>query len=187
MLNAAKDLFLENGYSRTTMDEIADRAGFGIATLYNYFKTKEGMFAAMAYDDMSELKALGEKALTNIPSDPTHAVTKIMKIYLKVFDYISYSVMKEFIFQSNSKGPLHEVSEWTLSWEREQIRLALAHCQNSKTLKSEMDIDLMSYILVDLLIRHIQRLSGINGHQHSFKELKSSVNLVLSGWSSSKC
>ena len=58
MLDTAKRLFIENGYSRTTMEEIAEQAGFGVATLYNYFKTKEGMFAAMAHDDMSELRAL---------------------------------------------------------------------------------------------------------------------------------
>lgn len=171
MLNAARELFLENGYSRTTRDEIADRAGFGIAILYNCFKTKEGIFAAMGYDDMSELKALGEKALTSIPNDPTDAIAKLMKIYLKVFDDISYPVMKEFVFQSERKGPLHDAAKWTVKWQKEQLRMALAHCQNSGTIKPQLDIDLMSHILIDLLNCHNQRLSGVNEPQRSFKEL----------------
>ena len=47
MLDTAKRLFIENGYSKTNMEDIAEQAGFGVATVYNYFKTKEGMFAAM--------------------------------------------------------------------------------------------------------------------------------------------
>jgi len=98
------------------------------------------------------------------------------------FDYISYPVMKEFVFQSDRKGPLHDVAEWLVKWQKEQLRMALAHCQSSGTIKPQLDIDLMSYILIDLLNSHIQRLSGVNGPQHSFKELKASVHLVISGW-----
>ena len=96
MLDTAKQLFIKNGYSKTTMEDIAEQAGFGVATLYNYFKTKEGMFAAMAHDDMSEIKAQGRTVLENLPDDPVKGVLALLKTYLKVYDYISYAVMQEF-------------------------------------------------------------------------------------------
>jgi len=37
---AAAELFLEQGYDRTTVDEIARRAGVGRATFFNYFPSK---------------------------------------------------------------------------------------------------------------------------------------------------
>ena len=40
MLEAAKQLFIERGYSKTNMEDIAEAAGFGVATLYTHFKTK---------------------------------------------------------------------------------------------------------------------------------------------------
>ena len=93
MLDTAKRLFIENGYSKTNMEDIAEQAGFGVATVYNYFKTKEGMFAAMGRDDMSEIRALGEEALADLPDDPVEAVLALLKVYLKVFDYISYACL----------------------------------------------------------------------------------------------
>ena len=44
MLDAARQLFIEHGYAKTTMDEIAEKAEFGVATVYTYFKSKEGVF-----------------------------------------------------------------------------------------------------------------------------------------------
>ena len=84
------------------MEDIAEQAGFGVATVYNYFKTKEGMFAAMGREDMSELRTLGEAALADLPDDPVEGVLALLKVYLKVFDYISYAVMQEFIIQSKT-------------------------------------------------------------------------------------
>lgn len=38
--DAASELFLEQGYARTTIDQIARRAGVGRNTFFNYFATK---------------------------------------------------------------------------------------------------------------------------------------------------
>jgi AcrR family transcriptional regulator len=40
---AAVTLFREKGYDETSVDEIADRAGFSRATFFNHFGTKEGV------------------------------------------------------------------------------------------------------------------------------------------------
>lgn len=59
MLNAAKDLFAEKGYSGATLEEIAARAEFGKGTLYNYFPGgKEQILLAIfdqLYDGLCEL------------------------------------------------------------------------------------------------------------------------------------
>jgi len=41
VLDAALDAFEERGYDGTTMEEIAEAAGIGIATLYRYFPSKD--------------------------------------------------------------------------------------------------------------------------------------------------
>ena len=40
ILTAGKKLFFQKGYAATSMDEIADQAEVGIATVYNYFGSK---------------------------------------------------------------------------------------------------------------------------------------------------
>jgi AcrR family transcriptional regulator len=40
LLDSAFDLFSERGYHQTTLQEIADRAGTGVSSLYSYFPSK---------------------------------------------------------------------------------------------------------------------------------------------------
>ncbi|MGE5606159.1 MAG: TetR/AcrR family transcriptional regulator [Bacteroidota bacterium] len=47
ILKAAIDLFSENGFERTTVDEIAARANVGKGTIYLYFANKEQIFIAI--------------------------------------------------------------------------------------------------------------------------------------------
>ena len=182
MLDTAKRLFIENGYSRTTMEEIAEQAGFGVATLYNYFKTKEGMFAAMAHDDMSELKALGEAALKGLPGDPAKGVLALLKTYLKVYEYISYAVMQDFIIQSKTNGPLQDIAEWSINWQRDQVKVALDTAKTSGRLNPALDTGVMSYVLIDLFIRYNQRITDNRNDKNQFTELRKIINLVLEGW-----
>ena len=182
MLDTAKRLFIENGYSKTNMEDIAEQAGFGVATVYNYFKTKEGMFAAMGRDDMSEIRALGEAALADLPDDAVEGVLALLKVYLKVFDYISYAVMQEFIIQSKTSGPLYDEAERAITWQRDQVKIALDTAKASERLDSGLDTSLMSYVIIDLFIRYTQRISNNRNNKHRFSELRKIINLVLRGW-----
>ena len=80
MLAAARTLFVERGYSRSTMEAIAERAEVGVATVYTYFANKEGVFAELARMDMSELKAEGEAVLEDLPADPAAAEQALSSI-----------------------------------------------------------------------------------------------------------
>ena len=47
ILDGALEVFRTNGLDRATMDEIALKSGFGKATLYYYFHSKEEVFSAI--------------------------------------------------------------------------------------------------------------------------------------------
>lgn len=44
ILDAARVLFFQYGFKKTSIDEIAEAAGIGKGTVYNYFKNKEDLF-----------------------------------------------------------------------------------------------------------------------------------------------
>ena len=52
MLNAARSVFAEKGYSAATLDEIAQRAEFGKGTLYNYFEGGKEEILWAVFDDL---------------------------------------------------------------------------------------------------------------------------------------
>jgi TetR/AcrR family transcriptional repressor of mexJK operon len=55
ILDVARDCFLSLGYAATSMSAIAARLGGSKGTLYNYFKSKEELFAAMMERQCGEL------------------------------------------------------------------------------------------------------------------------------------
>lgn len=89
MLKAAQSVFAEKGYSRATLDEIAERAEFGKGTLYNYFEGgKEEMLFAIfesIYEDLCELiRSVFQEAAEN--NEPLHdAFHTFVKSYFRFF------------------------------------------------------------------------------------------------------
>jgi len=55
ILKVAEKVFVQKGFSLTTMDEIAKEAQFSKATLYQYFKSKSEMFFEIIYKSFEEV------------------------------------------------------------------------------------------------------------------------------------
>lgn len=73
ILDAAKSLFLQTGFDRTSMDSIAARAGTSKRSLYAHFPTKDALFSAVV-ERVREL--FGERMLTpgDYGTEPIEAV-----------------------------------------------------------------------------------------------------------------
>jgi AcrR family transcriptional regulator len=54
----ALDLFIEEGYDKTSLREIAERLGVTKAALYYHFPTKEDIVSSMVEDRMAQLKEI---------------------------------------------------------------------------------------------------------------------------------
>lgn len=64
IIREAFDLFIQNGYHGTTMGEIASRLGVTKPALYQYFSSKEDLFAAVAEQARNEFKGTLERSYT---------------------------------------------------------------------------------------------------------------------------
>src|SRR5580658_4289104 len=81
IIEVAREVFFEEGYTAASMSTIAARLGGSKGTLYNYFKSKEELFEAQvrdlcgaAADRISELSDEGE---------PVETLTHLGEQYLK--------------------------------------------------------------------------------------------------------
>lgn len=61
--NAARELFISNGFDETTTREIAIRAGVGIGTVFTYADNKRDLLFLVANDDLAEVTAAAEAGL----------------------------------------------------------------------------------------------------------------------------
>ena len=87
MIEAAFALFLKNGYMNTKVSDIADEAGIGKGTVYEYFPSKELLFA-----EVFKIKVLSDY----------HKVEKLLRSKVsaeqKLIEYVTFEAknMKKF-------------------------------------------------------------------------------------------
>ena len=95
ILDAAAQVFLENGYGGATIDLVIERAGASKATVYSFFGGKDGLFAAIVEERAERiLSAFGDpevvgsgvpfrsKALLDLTagSSPSHGIAGQIRI-----------------------------------------------------------------------------------------------------------
>ena len=182
MLVAARTLFVEKGYSRTTMDAIAEQADVGVATVYTYFGSKEGVFAELARMDMSELKAAGEAALEALPAEPVAALWELLGIYRRVLEFITYDVVRDFTLGARTRGRIREVAGWVRDWQSDQLARALEQGIDAGSVAPTLDTAEAAQIVCDLFERYQDRATSDAQEQKAFEMLTRRVALLFESW-----
>ena len=80
ILNGALEVFKTKGLEGATMDEIAIESGFGKATLYYYFHSKEEVFAAILENGWKDLWASLEPVIAGEEGPRKTFVNVLLKI-----------------------------------------------------------------------------------------------------------
>jgi len=88
IFGTAVHLFLEKGFNETSMREIAEAAGVGKSTLYDYFPTKDDILLSMVENELRDLTIKAEA----IASQPIDTVEKFKQI---TFGYLEYLASNE--------------------------------------------------------------------------------------------
>jgi len=101
ILNGALQVFKKKGIEGSTMDEIALEAGFGKATLYYYFKSKEEVFSAILTNGW---KSLWDNLEPVISEDSKSPRDTFINILLCISDNVrSRPGLYEFLFNAPKK------------------------------------------------------------------------------------
>jgi len=100
ILNSALDVFKSKGIENSTMENIATKAGFGTATLYYYFHSKEEVFAAILLNGWEKLWEELEPVIKDIKSPRK----TFIKVLLKTAEVIRKRPgLYEFLFNAPKK------------------------------------------------------------------------------------
>jgi AcrR family transcriptional regulator len=84
IFNAAVKIFTEKGFNETSMRAIAEAAGVGKSTLYDYFPSKDEILIAFVVDDVGHMTAAAEEIIAQDLS----AGEKFRRILRKQLEYI---------------------------------------------------------------------------------------------------
>ncbi len=85
ILEAAITLFGSKGFEKTSIEQLAKKAGVGKGTIYSYFRTKSEIFLAFCED---ELDFLHEEMRRKVDSD-TPLLEAMVDIFMSEFLYVT--------------------------------------------------------------------------------------------------
>ena len=86
ILQAARDVFFENGFHRATVDNVAERAEVSKGTVYLYFESKETILAHLLLEALDELIEELEQAYVTAESLPAdEQLRRLGQAYLRFF------------------------------------------------------------------------------------------------------
>lgn len=90
LIEVARQLFATRGIEGTTMNEIAEVSGKGRRTLYNYFKSKSGIFVAVMNSEINRII----EAIEDIPNIDKPADEKLKRYILCRMDQVKTTVIR---------------------------------------------------------------------------------------------
>jgi AcrR family transcriptional regulator len=104
ILDAARELFMSEGYDRVTMRRIADAIEYSPTAIYNHFADKDDLVRALCADQFSQLlAALPQTA----PADPVDGIRQLGLAYAR-FGFL-YPNHYRFMFMTDKRQ--HTVSD----------------------------------------------------------------------------
>jgi len=187
ILNVAQKIFATFGLKKTTVDEIAQKAGIGKGTIYNYFKSKEELFAKVVEREVKELKEKITEAVQKVdpPEKKLEAflITKIKHLFkLKNF----YSIKRDMldaIFSELKKiiKDYYEFEKRTLNQIiKSGIRQKIFKINNLSLIVNTLSLTLRSLELYWL------RDAGYNSPEKPIKDVKHLLKIFFNGIKYSK-
>jgi len=117
LLEAAKKLFLRFGYSKTTMDMIAEKSYISKGTIYLYFQNKEELF-----HELVEREALGmQRFLARSLKDEKSVAKQLQIIFYKTLEYLEQNPFLKSILQRDMEVISPRNIEYVLTIENKYI------------------------------------------------------------------
>src|SRR5689334_18656280 len=83
VLDAARELFVREGYENVSMRKIADKIEYSPATIYTYFQDKDEILDCLCEETFLHLHAVKLSAVHEMTGDPLQALKKAMETYVR--------------------------------------------------------------------------------------------------------
>ncbi len=98
---AAKRVFSEKGFSKSTMEDIAREAELSPGTLYLYFKNKDDLYASLSLRILQYLNIRLEDVKKKKDIDPRKKIDAIKEALYDVYQFDSMILINMFHLQSS--------------------------------------------------------------------------------------
>lgn len=168
ILRSARDLFHRKGFYSTTMEDIAQFSGFDRRTIYNHFKNKEDVFAALISGILTDIDAV----FSDVGNERGSSLDKLRELVLKLLDlYIDNSQLLNIFmseYETNEIKKRRHLSAYTLknisAYKKIESRLvAMIKAAQDENLLVQVHPYILAGMLNELILRSVIVLHNQKG------------------------
>lgn len=145
ILNNAKELFLKNGFEKTSMVAIAKCSGVSKSNIYNYFKSKDQIYAILTISIRSKLKEFSAIFSSNEFNHPFGSEGFNLELSCNIYNYILKNKEDFLLLMNSSHNTPYESIKESIIMEMS------THFKNSISSKKN-DYD---YYVIEIIARNL--------------------------------
>ncbi len=146
IVDAARDLFSESGYHRTTLLDIAQRAGTGVSSLYSYFPSKLHLLYAVVEPWQKECMWRLEAGVRKI-EEPREKLRTILLGVWRDIPMDNIGLANSLMEALASADPGEKKPSPLLVWTEQRLRMMLESAAPAQTVRP-LDYDLLSHLFL---------------------------------------
>ncbi|MEM7797667.1 MAG: TetR/AcrR family transcriptional regulator [Chloroflexota bacterium] len=178
LLEAAADLFLKQGYERTSLDQIVERAGGSKSTVYNQFGDKAGLFRTVVIELCAEMFAPLSEGLPPA-GNPAEVLTTVAKLFLEMLWGDDVQALSRIVYTDGVRNP--EISDvfFETGYEEGYRQVAAYLRQVAPNLSDERSLLLARMFLTMLPGDAYDRLLAATTIQRTQAEIDSQIALSV--------
>lgn len=152
ILEAARELFFQNGYAGTTVEAVAGKAQVAVGTVYNYFESKSALILAITAMDL--LKDLGEDFDTMPSESGLDAIIRFAENSIGIFSRYPRELLRELLREAvggrdEALGGGFRGQDITMV---ERLARILVDLEGSGRLRRDIDAGMAALVIYGILI-----------------------------------
>ncbi|MBC2735515.1 MAG: TetR/AcrR family transcriptional regulator [Desulfobacteraceae bacterium] len=158
IVDAAVELFIQNGFHKTTTRQIAKAAGVSIGSLYEYVASKEDVLYLVCDAIHAEMQRGMAEAMQRV-ADQGNPLAEVVRAYLLVCDRMNDHIL--LIYQETQSLP----HKWRRVVLENEVRITGLFTRALTALMADGKIPLLSEAAMDLVAHNI----AVIGHMWTFR------------------
>lgn len=183
VIDAARTLFVEQGFERTTLGDIVERAGGSLATVYKLFGNKDGLLEAVVFEKASSGEALIREAVEEggPPARILHRLAELLRGHF--LDPETVALIRIVIARSiNDREFARKFFERTATRTRHSLERMFSSWQDDGV-GMNFDPPMLAEMFLGLFVSdiHSEAISHGIGVDHSPERLRARTDFFITG------
>lgn len=155
IISCAEELFSQNGYENTSLEQVAESANLSPQTIYNYFSSKRELLQSIRVRDEEQVRLRVDAAFPKIleTNEVGEALLDLLMLpILTGYDFSNKRVWREIISEIMKSGPGARTKYASgLDYRTQKILSLLEHYRDSGAIVADGDCLTMAEVLQSIV------------------------------------